>query len=619
MRVEWLLLLLAGDVVARDVRPPVPLDDEAEDEDEDEDEDESAEKWAYTEFWELMNMTMDEVHHQFGSREPKYPTPPRQSRVDHFIVLYMENHAADHYFGCMGLEGFDGIDPEKGHSFPKDPANASAGIVNVICGNATYVCDGGPGYATFDGKFGAEPGHDPHKYPYSPQSDANSGLHGASDGGLAVHLFGPEQIPIKRTIASEFGVFNKLYTATPTASSPNHLFTQSGTSCGMVANALYDDCGGNTSTFPQDTIYDRLREHNVSFGLFINSTCGLDGTPCHGVSQDDPNSASAISTPDVAMEGVARHKDMFFSQEVFYDRAANGTLPGFSWLHPPIEACDHPCNDIAKGERLLKDVYEAIRAGPNWNTTLLFVVYDDTGGYYDHVVPPSEGVPADDHPCNVRNDSMPKCGGAFDFRRLGLRSAAMLIGPMVPKGAVFQEPKEGPFNTSQFDETSILHTTKNLFNLSSYLTKRDAWSGNFEELLLDEPRGDCPLHLPTPPPAKDPWGPPPATRTATRATARRPTASPSRPAARRRRSPASRPARSASSRASPERRPPTTRTLRPRTPGSRPPGARGSRPRRRCISFAAVSSISFAAVSPISPMSPAGDFPTDPGGRTPWN
>ena len=89
---------------------------------------------------------------------------------------------------------------------------------------------------------------------------------------------------------------------------------------------------------------------------------------------------------------VARHRDRFFSQEVFYQRAANGTLPQFSWLHPPIEACDHPCNDIAKGERLLKDVYEALRASPKWNKTLLFVAYDDAGGYYDHVVPPFEDV-----------------------------------------------------------------------------------------------------------------------------------------------------------------------------------------------------------------------------------
>ena len=51
---------------------------------------------------------------------------------------------------------------------------------------------------------------------------------------VAVTAFGPEQIPVKRSIAENFGVFNKLYTAVPSASSPNHLFTQSATSCGST-------------------------------------------------------------------------------------------------------------------------------------------------------------------------------------------------------------------------------------------------------------------------------------------------------------------------------------------------------------------------------------------------
>ena len=47
---------------------------------------------------------------------------------------------------------------------------------------------------------------------------------------------------------------------------------------------------------------------------------------------------------------------------------------------------------LLKGERLLKDVYEALRASPKWNKTVLFVAYDDAGGYYDHMVPPFEGA-----------------------------------------------------------------------------------------------------------------------------------------------------------------------------------------------------------------------------------
>ena len=74
------------------------------------------------------------------------------------------------------------------------------------------------------------------------------------------------------------------------------------TYCGMQGNALYNDCGGERVSFPQRTIYDAMREHNVSFGMFLNSTCGLDGKPCHGEDPITPDSPSAINTPDVAME-----------------------------------------------------------------------------------------------------------------------------------------------------------------------------------------------------------------------------------------------------------------------------------------------------------------------------
>lgn len=77
--------------------------------------------------------------------------------------------------------------------------------------------------------------------------------------------------------------------------------------------------------------------------------------------------------------------------------------------------------------------------------------------------------------------------------------------PWVAKGAVFQEPKQGPFQSSQFDLTSLIATARTLFNLTSPLTKRDAWAASFEELLLDSPRSDAPMHLPDAPPPAKPW------------------------------------------------------------------------------------------------------------------
>ena len=78
----------------------------------------------------------------------------------------------------------------------------------------------------------------------------------------------------------------------------------------------------------------------------------------------------------------------------------------------------------------------------------------------------------------------------------------------VAKGVVFQEPN-GPYNDSQFDLSSICTSAKHLFGLPGFLSKRDAWAGSFDELLLDTPRPieDMPMHLPDAPKPKVPFGP----------------------------------------------------------------------------------------------------------------
>ena len=137
--------------------------------------------------------------------------------------------------------------------------------------------------------------------------------------------------------------------------------------------------------------------------------------------------------------------------------------------------------------------------------TRLLVLKDDWGGTYDHVVPPSEGVPDDEAPCNVPKQagSDISCSG-FDFKRIGLRTTAMAISPWVKKASIIQEPT-GPYNTSQWEHSTASSTIKHLFNLSTFLTKRDAWAGSLTELLLDEPRTDTPEHFPTSPKVAAPW------------------------------------------------------------------------------------------------------------------
>ena len=68
-------------------------------------------------------------------------------------------------------------------------------------------------------------------------------------------MFSPEQVPVKRALAKNFGLLNKFYTASPTMSWPNHMFAQSGTSCGVTKTGpMFDQGGGLTKQYPQFTI-----------------------------------------------------------------------------------------------------------------------------------------------------------------------------------------------------------------------------------------------------------------------------------------------------------------------------------------------------------------------------
>jgi phospholipase C len=226
--------------------------------------------------------------------------------------------------------------------------------------------------------------------------------------------------------------------------------THSATSCGLNDNMNYADCGGKAETFPQATIYDSLYESGVSFRMYANSSLPF--------------------CPELELDGVSRHKWHCRAGHEFYKDAAEGNLPAFSFIAPPGEGCDHPCHDMAKGERVLKDIYEALRSGPGWEKTMLFVAYDDGGGFYDHVVPPMEGVPDDESPCQYGGNMTKKAEGChkpFDFRRLGIRVTSMLLSPWIPANTAVRTPKNGPTPTSQFDLTSGIATAKTLFNLSS--------------------------------------------------------------------------------------------------------------------------------------------------------
>jgi phospholipase C len=161
----------------------------------------------------------------------------------------------------------------------------------------------------------------------------------------------------------------------------------------------------------------------------------------------------------------------------FLDDCATGKLRQVSWIDPnfadlhvlhPNSNDDHPPADIKAGQDLVLEVYEALANSPNWEKTLLVIVYDEHGGFYDHVVPP---------PAPPGSESA----------TLGLRVPAMLIGPRVPHMVCHET----------FEHTSLIATILRRFaaNPAASLARmptRVQQAPHLGIALADEPRHDLP-------------------------------------------------------------------------------------------------------------------------------
>ncbi|CAM8967225.1 unnamed protein product [Rhodiola kirilowii] len=397
------------------------------------------------------------------------------------VVVIMENRSFDHMLGWMKsinseINGVDGSQFQ--HLNSSDPTSPK-----IHFNNQSVYIDPDPGHsfqAIREQIFGSEStSADPAPMNgFAQQPLAMTGNDTMSHE--VMNGFNPDMISVYKTLVSEFAVCDRWFASVPASTQPNRLFVHSATSFGATSNVAKLLARG----YPQRTIFDNVHDEGLSWGIFYQ------------------NIPATLFYKNLRKLKYALKFHPYGTE--FKKHAKSGKLPNYtvieqryfdSKLEPAND--DHPSHDVYQGQKFVKEVYEAIRASPQWNQTLMVITYDEHGGYYDHVPTPVRGVPSPDGivgqpPFN------------FTFDRLGVRVPAILISPWIEKGTVLHGPNGKPTPTSEYEHSSIPATVKKIFNLKSpFLTKRDEWAGTFETVLTrTTPRTDCPEKLPTPPPIR---------------------------------------------------------------------------------------------------------------------
>jgi phospholipase C len=275
-----------------------------------------------------------------------------------------------------------------------------------------------------------------------------------TDPSEIMGMYSPQMLPIMSGLAKGFAVCDQWFASAPTQTIPNRAFAAAGTSQGHLDNKV--------KVFTCPSIFGRLSDAGIDWSIY-----GYNRDPLTRLDFPD------TQTADESHFGHFRD---------FQARAAAGTLPAYSFLEPDFGSTgnsQHPNYDVSLGEKLMNDVYYAVKSGPGWNDTLLLITYDEHGGNYDHVPPPSGAVPPGD-------GSLGEWG--FDFSRFGVRIPALLISPRIAAGTVFRAKR------GTIDHTSVLKTIELNWNLKP-LTARDKAAPDLGDVLtLATPRSDDPLN-----------------------------------------------------------------------------------------------------------------------------
>jgi phospholipase C len=359
-------------------------------------------------------------------RRNRLPSP-RNLPIDHFVVLMMENRSFDHYFGW--LSGQADATQRQSYANPQGQQVATRHFSTLGSGGVQYKGCGHP-----------DPGHGWD----SGRKQLQGGFlaQGSGNDEYALTYFNRGELGFIHEAGRQYTLYDRFFCSLLASTWPNRYYKWSAQAGGKKTNAPPVEERGNQ----WETIFDRAIPRGVT-ARYYNS--------------DLPFSAVWGPRAGAWTNPIER----------YFQDCATGSLPNIAFVDPPfrdggggdgLSADEHPLGDVRLGQAFMADVVHAFVRSPNYRRGALFIVYDEWGGFFDHVRPPS--VP----------DGRSSRDLDEDFGQMGFRIPAVAVSPYT-RGRKGRERFR--VDHGSYGHESILKLISHRFGLGS-LTRRHRYCRN---------------------------------------------------------------------------------------------------------------------------------------------
>lgn len=388
------------------------------------------------------------------------PCSGHLSDIEHFVLLMQENRSFDHYFGTLSsTDGFDTAAPQfaqKGWN-PATQALDPAGVTLPFRFDTTR----GP---LLDGACVNDPNHSWITLHQSWNGGANDNwlpaqarTHAQPQVPMTMGYHTRKDIPIHYLLADAFTICDRYFCSVLGPTLPNRLYWMSATidpDGQQGGPELETPLSPPTQKFSWRTMPENLSDAGISWKMYRNKTLAplIPGLGSYS-GNVEYFKQSANPRSDLARFGLAPTYPASFAADVLANR-----LPQVSWVIPNVLESEHPALPAAAGAFAIANVLGMLLANPAvWEKTALIVSYDENGGFFDHVVPPTAPPGTPGEYITVPNiDAVPGSGGIRGPIGLGFRVPCIVISPYSRGPSMVHET---------FDHTSQLRLLETRFGV----------------------------------------------------------------------------------------------------------------------------------------------------------